>query len=114
LLDGTVVGGNVEDGTSLELIVGAESEIVPTTPTLGLVVCTSGAPLGVVVAADVAGVARVVIGGADVESAGDTKATPLEPDDWTESAANEFVAPAPAPRVATRPPSVERAEPVFV
>lgn len=84
----------------------------PTTPTLGLVVCTSDVLLGVVAAADEAGISDVVIGAADVESVRGVENTPLETDDRTESAANEFVIL--APRVAIRPPSVERAEPVFV
>jgi hypothetical protein len=112
LLDITVVGVAVVDGASLGLVVEAESEIGPTIPTLGLVVCTSGAPPGVINIIDEAGVASVVIEDADIESVGCEEASPLKPDDWTESAENEFVIL--APRVATRPPSVERAEPVFV
>lgn len=89
----------------------AESEIGPTIPTLGLVVCTFGVLLGVVAAADEVGIADVVIGATDVESVGVAETTILEPDDWTESAVNEWVIL--APRVAIRPPSVERAELVF-
>jgi hypothetical protein len=74
-MESTVVGGTVEDKASLGLVVEAESEIVPP---LGLVVSISGAPLGVVAAADTAEEARVVTGGADVESVVDTEATPLE------------------------------------
>jgi hypothetical protein len=71
----------VEDNASLGLVVGAESESVPITPTLALVVCTSGALLGVVAAADTAEEADVVTGGADVDPVGDTEATPLKLDD---------------------------------
>jgi hypothetical protein len=90
----------------------AESEIGPTIPTLGLVVCTSGVLLKIVAAADEVGIADVVIGTTDVESVGVAENTTLEPDNWTESAVNDWVIL--APRVAIRPPSVERAEPVFV
>lgn len=100
LLNWAVVGGSVEDLASLEVVVGgAESEIGPTIPTLKLVVCTAGALLGGVAAPG-------------VESAGDAETAPLEPVDWAGSTASEIALP--APRVATRPPSVERAEPVFV
>lgn len=111
-LDGTVVDGSVEDEGALELVAGAESEIVPTIPALGLVVCTAEALLEDAAAPDDERVAGVVAGAVEVESVGDAKTATLELVDWAESAAPEFATP--APRVATRPPNVERAEPVFV
>jgi hypothetical protein len=113
LLDNTVGGGTVEDKASLGLVAEAESEIVPIIPTLALAACVSEALLAVVAAANTAEEVGVVTGGADVESVVDTEDTPLKLDDWTGFAAYEFVTPAPAPRVPTRPPSVERAAPVF-
>lgn len=82
-----MVGGTVEDKASLELVIEGESERVPTIPALALVICTSGALLGVVVAADTAEEAGVVTGAANVESGGDTEATPLKLVDRTEFAA---------------------------
>lgn len=78
VLESTLVGGNVEDKASLGLVVGAESESVPMTPTLLLVVCTSEALLAVLAAASSVEEAGVVTVGADEESVGDTETTPLE------------------------------------
>lgn len=112
LLDGAVVGCNIENEASLELVTKAESEMVPTIPTLGLVVCGAGALLGDAAAPDDERGTDVVAGPAGIEYVGDAETATLEWVDWAESAATEF--PTPAPRVATRPPIVERADSVFV
>lgn len=78
LLGGAVVGCNLENEASLELVAKAESEIVPTIPTLGLVVCTAGALLGDATAPDDERVTDIVAGAVDIEYVGDAKTATLE------------------------------------
>ena len=78
LLDGAVVGCNLENEASLELVAKAESEIVPTIPALGLVVCTAETLLGDATAPDDERLTDVVAGAADIESVGDGKTATLE------------------------------------